>query len=290
MVANEALTMSSSSHPRRGLLTVAVALVACLAARDAGAAGLGFRTADFTILSADGAAIGSVHFQVDDSHPGSEVVTSMARYNDGQYDVERDEFDTRKAVELPGMSAYAHNFFRADRTPFLRSEVNFVTGAARCTSYQGAQPVVMSKTLVFPPDSYAGAAMMLPLQKSLREGHSGPIVMHDFACMPDPRLVKVEAYAQTPAPWNHYPGELVRTNIKPDFGWLDYLIAPFVPVMHAWFSPSDDFHFVGAEFSRFYKGPQVILARRAQPEPEPSELTGPSNKANEQPDAVSAQR
>ena len=42
--------------------------------------------------------------------------------------------------------------------------------------------------------------MMLPLQQSLRVGDSGPIVMHDFVCMPDPRLVKVEAYAQAPTP------------------------------------------------------------------------------------------
>lgn len=255
---------SRLSASRRPLLTAAVALLTCLTAGHANAGGLGFRTADFTVLSANGTdVIGSVHFDVDDSRSGIEVVTSTARYNDGQYDVERDEFDTSKGLALPAMSAYAHGFFRPDHTPFLESKVNFVTGEARCTDYQGAQPVVMSKTLVFPPGSYAGAAMMLPLQKSLREGADGPIVMHDFACMPGPRLVKVEAYAQTPAPWGHYPGELVRANIKPDFGWLDYLIAPFVPEMHAWFSPDDDFHFVGAEFSRFYKGPEVILARSA---------------------------
>jgi hypothetical protein len=254
--------MSRFSSWRRAM-AVAIVLVTGLTARIAGATGLGFRTADFTILSADGASvIGAIHFDVEDSRPGTEVVTSTARYNDGQYDVERDDFDTSKALELPVMSAYAHGFYRPDHTPFLGSAANFVTGAAKCTSYEGKHPVVVSKTMVFPPHSYAGAAMMLPLQKSLRAGADGPIVMYDFACMPDPRLVKVEAYAQTPAPWNHYPGELVRTNIKPDFGWLDYLIAPFVPEMHAWFSPSDDFHFVGAEFSRFYKGPQVILARR----------------------------
>ncbi len=255
--------MSSFSSCRRAM-AAAIVLVAGLTARAASATGLGFRTADFTILSADGASvIGAVHFDVDDGRPGTEVVTSTARYNDGQYDVERDDFDTSKALELPVMSNYAHGFFHPDHTPFLASAVNFATGEAKCTSYEGNQPVVLSKTMTFPPDSYAGAAMMLPLQKSLRAGADGPIVMYDFACMPDPRLVKVEAYAQTPAPWNHYPGELVRTNIKPDFGWLDYLIAPFVPEMHAWFSPSDDFHFVGAKFARFYKGPEVILTRRA---------------------------
>jgi hypothetical protein len=112
-----------------------------------------------------------------------------------------------------------------------------------------------------PSDVYAGAAMMLPLQKSLRDGDLSSIVMHDFACMPGPRVIKVEAYAQPPTSWDLYPGKLVRTTIRPDFGWLDYLIAPFVPEMHAWFNPGDDFHFVGAQFARFYKGPEVILAR-----------------------------
>ena len=231
-------------------------------ARSAKATTLGFRTADFTILNASGAnVIGSVHFNVDDSHPGTEVVSSEAHYNDGQYDVERDQFDTGNPHGPPTMSAYTHNFFRRDHSLFLEAAVNFLTGQAECANYDGAQPLVIKKTLSFPPDSYAGAAVMLPLQKSLRTGSDGPIVLHDFACMPDPRIVKVEAYAQTPAPWSFYPGKLVRTNIKPDLGWLGYVIAPFLPEMHAWFSPSDNFHFVGAEFARFYKGPQVIFAR-----------------------------
>jgi hypothetical protein len=144
----------------------------------------------------------------------------------------------------------------------MESDVDFITGETKCGRYDGGKAVVTQRSFEFPPRSYAGAAMMLPLQQSLRSGETGPIVMHDFVCMPDPRLVKVEAYAQAPTPWNHYPGELVRTNITPDFGWLDYVLKPFLPEMHAWFSPSDNFHFVGAEFSRFYRGPQIILARR----------------------------
>jgi hypothetical protein len=254
--------MAGSFFWRTPVLITVGTLLCVLAAPSANAANLGFRTADFMILNASGAnVIGSVHFNVDDSHPGTEVVSSEAHYQDGQYDVERDEFDTSNARGLPAMSAYRHNFFRRDRSLFLEAAVNFLTGEAECANYQGAKPLVIKKTLSFPPDSYAGAAVMLPLQKSLRTGSDGPIVMHDFACMPDPRIVKVEAYAQTPAPWSHYPGELVSTNIKPDLGWLGYVIAPFLPEMHAWFSPSDDFHFVGAEFARFYKGPQVIFAR-----------------------------
>jgi hypothetical protein len=254
--------MAGSPFLRSAVLIAVGTLVCLLTAHCATATTLGFRTADFTILNASGAhVIGSVHFDVDGSRPGTEVVTSKAHYNDGQYEIERDEFDTSNPRGQPTMSAYMHNFFRRDHTVFLESAVNFLTGEAECANYRGPKPLVIRKTLAFPPDSYAGAAAMLPLQKSLQAGADGPIVMHDFACMPDPRVVKVEAYVQTPAPWSHYPGQLVRTNIKPDLGWLDYIIAPFLPEMHAWFSPSDNFHLVGEEYTRFYKGPKVIIAR-----------------------------
>jgi hypothetical protein len=53
---------------------------------------------------------------------------------------------------------------------------------------------------------------------------------------------------------------VVRVDIKPDFGWLNFVAALFVPEIHAWFSPSDDWRFVGGKFRRFYKGPEIVLA------------------------------
>ncbi len=257
-------TMRGCSLLMIRLLVLTIALLGCLAAAS-NAASLGFSSADFTILSEDGSkALGSVHYQLDDSHPGLEIVTSLARYNDGQYDVERDEFNTSRAADPPPMSAYDHSFFHPDRRLWLEAKANFATGEADCIQYYDDQPATLTKTLSFPPDTYAGAALMLPLRKALKAGEHGPIVMHDFACIPGPHLVRVEAYAQPPASWEHYPGEVVHVKVKPDFGWLDYLIAPFVPRMHAWFSPADDFHLVGAKFSRYYKGPEIILARRSE--------------------------
>ena len=32
-----------------------------------------------------------------------------------------------------------------------------------------------------------------------------------------------------------YPGKLLKLELEPDFGWLDILIAPFLPKIYAWF-------------------------------------------------------
>ncbi len=239
-----------------------IALLAMLAASPVLAASLNFRNADFEILDARNQhVIGSAHFDVGPNRMGAQVVTSEARYRSGDYDIERDAFDTQAPGSVPVMTAYVHTFYHRNGTIFLISKVDFRSGKAACTSYSGGKPVVTAQTFHFPPDSYAGAAMILPLQGSLRAGDNGPILMNDFVCMPGPKLVKVEARAYPPAPWIDYPHAVMRTDIKPDFGWLDYLIAPFLPEMHAWFSPANDLELVGAQFSRYYKGPEIILRR-----------------------------
>jgi hypothetical protein len=237
-------------------------LAPLLLARQTLGAGFNFHTADFSIMSAANAQpIGRVRYEVNQSRPGIETVTSDARYANGDYDIEHDEFDTRKG-SIPILVRYEHNFFHAGAVPFLASKADFQTGSAWCTTYVNGAPVVTSKTLAFPPDTYAGAAMILPLQNALQAGDTGPIILHDFVCMPGPKLVTVRADVGPPEPWKHYSSEVVRTDIKPDLGWLDYVVAPFLPEMHAWFNPTDGFDFVGGQFARFYKGPEIIIARQ----------------------------
>ncbi|MGH7836547.1 MAG: hypothetical protein ACREQC_01835 [Candidatus Binataceae bacterium] len=244
--------------PALALMVAALAVV--LAPTRASAAVLDFRMADFRILNAATAApIGKVHYDVSDGPAGVQIVTSDARYTDGQHDIERDEIDTRDA--LPIMIRYEHTFFRTDGALLKTSKADLATGLGDCTSYENGKPVVASKTFAFPKDTYAGAGIMLPLQESLRLGTRGPIVMHYFVCVPGPKLVKIDAYAKPPGSWEHYPGKVVRAVIKPDFGWLNYLIAPFLPEMYAWFNADADFPLVGGQFSKFYKGPEIIIAR-----------------------------
>jgi hypothetical protein len=245
---------------RRRAALIAAALGLVCGPVHAYPAALDFRTADFKILNTVTAApIGNVHYDVSDGPPGVQIVTSDAHYTDGQRDVERDEIDTRSAT--PTMITFEHTFFRADGARLLSSKVDIAAGVGTCTGYASGKPGATRETFAFPQDTYAGAGIMLPLQASLRSGARGPIALHYFVCMPGPKLVKIEAHAKPPASWVHYPGSTVRADITPDFGWLNYVIAPFLPEMHAWFSPAPDFPLVGGQFSRFYKGPEIIIAR-----------------------------
>jgi hypothetical protein len=42
---------------------------------------------------------------------------------------------------------------------------------------------------------------------------------------------------------------------------LNLLIAPFLPTMDAWFSPADNWNYVGGEFDRYFRGPHVLTVR-----------------------------
>lgn len=248
----------------RIFLAAGIVWCAIFAGSSAWAASLNLRSADFEILDARSQqVVGAAHFDIGPSRNGAQIVVSEAHYKNGDYDVERDDFDTQAAGPVPQMITYLHTFYHPNGTLFLKSDIDFRTGKVACTTYPAGKPVVASQTFKLPPDTYAGAATILPLQDSLRTGNKGPITMDDVVCMPGPKLVKVEARAHPPAPWDNYP-HAVRADIKPDFGWLDYLIAPFLPEMHAWFSPRQDLELIGAQFARYYKGPEIIL-RRASP-------------------------
>ncbi len=52
--------------------------------------------------------------------------------------------------------------------------------------------------------------------------------------------------------------------MRPDFGWINVIIAPFVPKLHAWFDPAKEWAFVGDEAARYYQGTKIMLVK-AQP-------------------------
>ncbi|HVN90303.1 MAG TPA: hypothetical protein VMT61_10865 [Candidatus Binataceae bacterium] len=245
------------------ILTAAIVLM-LLGAGVAKAASIDFAGDDFMILDAKtGDQIGNVHYAVSSPATGHQEVTSFARYNDGTYDVERDDFDTTKGGDLPVMFDYEHTFYKSNGTVFLLIKADFRDGDAVCASYADGEPHALKETLNFPSSTYVGAAMMLPMRQALRQSISNPIELYDFVCIPGPKLIKVEIQPEPPGTWNHYPGDLVRTNIKPDFGIFSFAVDLFVPDMYAWFNPSNGYNFVGGKFARYYKGPEIILARKA---------------------------
>jgi hypothetical protein len=242
------------------LLAACVALGLGLAASSVGAADLNFTNADFNIMSADGARmVGHCHYSLTPEQPGFQLLYGEGRYLSGEYDVERDRL--RPGIGgVPALVSFEHIFYRADGSPERMARADFRSGEASCTRYENGRAIVESATLDFPVDTSAGAVVTLPMQRHLRDDPDEPIELNDFTCAPGPKILKVKVSAEAPAPWNHYPGDLIRVTIKPDLGWLNLVLAPFLPEIHAWFDPANGNRFVGAQMARFYRGPKVILA------------------------------
>ena len=243
------------------LCLAAAALVAlCLSAAMAYAGPFDFRPSDFNIMDADGTqVIGHGHYEVTPDGKGYEIAFGEDRFN-GEYDIERDKLELHGDDQVPRMIRFEHTFFNANGTLQRVSKANLQAGLTSCIQYENGQPVVHSAVLQFPPDTFAGAAIVIPLKGYLLQGKKNGIVLHDFNCIPGLEILKVKANPQPPSQWTHFPGEVVRVDIKPDFGWLNFVAALFVPEIRAWFDPSDDWRFVGGNVTRFYKGPEIILA------------------------------
>jgi hypothetical protein len=242
-------------------LAVAALVALWLGAVIAYAGPFDFPPSDFNIMNADDTqVIGHGHYEV--RPDGKEYATALGedRFDDGEYDLERDKLELRGDDQVPRMVTFEHTFFNADGSLQRVGKANLQTGLASCVEYENGQPLVQSAVLQFPLDTFAGAAVIIPLKGDLLRGQREGITLHDFNCMPGPEIFKVNAYPQPPSEWAHFPGEVVRVDITPDFGLLSFIAALFVPEIHVWFSPSDDWRFVGGQFTRFYKGPEIILA------------------------------
>lgn len=217
--------------------------------------------AEFEIHNQAGQVIGYAHYTVTHDGPHLMHVKGENRFFDGQYDVENERIEDREGDQLPVMVTSQHFFYSASRALLEGSEADYRAGSATCFERADSGVTPVTAKLDFPPDTYAGAAVVIPMRHYLRDGQRSEIKMHAFNCIPGPKVMAIMAAANPPALWNQYPGELVQMTVKPDFGWLNVLVAPFVPEIRPWFNPSADWDFVGGDFSRYYKGPQVVLVR-----------------------------
>jgi hypothetical protein len=185
--------------------------------------------------------------------------------NDGERDVEYDTLAARPNG-APAMLTLDHKFYNADGSMEREISADFRTGQASCTRYRDGEALTDSATLDFTPDSYGGSAVILPLEQHLAEGSNQPFPFQALNCIPKPRLITVKAHFQEPSRWIHYPGDTVEVDIKPDLGWLDAVVAPFLPQLRAWFDPSDHWRLAGGEFSRYFRGPRIMLVREVPAE------------------------
>lgn len=254
-------------NPKRALIArgFSLAIVALAILRAGEVIGyadpLDFPVSDFNIMDADGEqVIGRGHYEITSDGNGDASVFGEDRFNNGEYDIERDRLKLSGGIQVPRMVTYEHTFFRANGTLQRANKANFQTAFASCSQYENGQPVVLSKVLQFPQDTFAGVAIVIPLRGYLLRGNTNGIVLHDFSCIPGPKILEVKAYPEAPSEWAHFPGQVVQVDIEPDFGLLNLIARLFVPKIRAWFSPFNNWRFVGGQFTRFYKGPEIILA------------------------------
>jgi hypothetical protein len=214
----------------------------------------------FEVLNATGTnVVGYSRYELSREHDLL-IGRGAAHFKNGQYDVEYDMLEPR-SDQPPALLTLDHKFYNADGSIEREITADFRTGQATCTRYQNGVAQTDSAKLDFTPDSYGGSTVILPLQQDLAQGDKGPIKLRALNCIPKPRLITVEATVRKPSHWSHYPGQTVEVDIKPDLGWLNVLVAPFLPELRAWFDPSDNWAFAGGEFSRYFRGPRILLVR-----------------------------
>jgi len=241
-------------------LWLAVGLTAAQVALAAGPAPVSdpyFQTIEMKILSADGTQkIGATRITVSSTASG-EAIEGETRYLDGQRDEEKDQVKLKKgALKL---ESYEHSFFSADGTMTMLDTLNAESRIASCARREDGAMKVRKSQIDLPADTFSGGSQLLTVIENLQKGRDR-IEFHAFACVPGPRVFKVNA----PVPrqterWPLYPGNLIRLNLRPDLGTgLNLIISPFLPKTEAWFDPRDNWKYVGGEFNRYFGGPHVF--------------------------------
>lgn len=226
-----------------------------------------FPPTSFKIYSADGSQmIGKSHFFVEREGSGVLKLHGENHYLNGQYDLELDTMEINPGEAIPRLTSFSHVFYQADGARFIAGTADLKTGEAACVTKELGPESRYAEKFDFPPDTYAGASILIPIEHALRGGIRAPIRMHFFDCTPKPKLVTIEATPNTASPgWQYYPGQLIEVQAKPDLGWLDLIAAPFLPTMHAWFDPAEGFSYVGGGINRYFYSKAHVLLVKVKP-------------------------
>jgi hypothetical protein len=249
----------------RRTAAVAIAIAGALAALSAPAMAaqeqlMGVGAPDFVILSPDGSRrIGRTHYSIV-RRAGAVILRGENRFDNGEYDIETSRLTPSGGDGLPRLVDFNHLFYSAEGTILLESHADLRTGLASCIDRLSGAAKLAAAAVAFPPDTWAGASVILPIQRFLRDGGHGKLSLHVFNCAPSPKVFAVTVTPDSaPIRLPDYLPGAVEIDAKPDFGWLDFIVSPFVPKLHAWFDPGRDFEFVGAMLARYYGGPQILM-------------------------------
>jgi hypothetical protein len=221
---------------------------------------LSFPPTSFVILNPDtGVAIGRSRYRVDSTRDGA-ILHGENDYFDGQIDLETAHVLLGAGAGQPKLTEFDHTFYKKDGSILMRAHLDANSGAATCIDNTGRQ---RSAVLSIPDDTWAGASVVIPIRSFLRAGAVGASrPLHVFSCAPGPKIVAISVQVDPGnAVWTSYGAEALRVEVRPDFGWLNVIVASFVPKLHAWFDPNDGFAFVGDEAARYYTGPRIMLVK-----------------------------
>jgi len=224
-----------------------------------------FPATDLNIFSADGKRIiGHGRYTISRSDD-TELLRGESDYLDGEHDLELESLKFGTGAQAPTLLNYEHSFFSPDQTLQRVSSLDARKGTASCKTYVNGQLQDRQANLDVPGDTYAGATQMMFVVIRLRQGADN-IEFHSFNCMPGPRIIAAQALVQASrVKWGMHSGQLVQLVIQPNFGWLDFLLAPFTSKMRAWVDPDDSWNYVGGLYDRFYKGPRILAVRASPP-------------------------
>ncbi|MDB5108644.1 MAG: hypothetical protein JWM69_1585 [Candidatus Binatus sp.] len=239
------------------LAAVAVGFQPCLAAAE-----LTFPETHFRILDPDTKApLGRSEYRIE-SVGAKALLHGENHYDSGLSDTETAHLTVAVESGIPLLIDFDHTFYKKDGSIQERSHVDMGTGYATCTYNTGTSPSVMSDRLTIPPDTWAGASIAIPLQRFLRAGEAGPYRLHVFNCAPTPKIFAIDIQADPgEAIWVPYAHTALRMELRPNLGWYNVIISPFLPRLSAWFDPKDQWNFVGSEAARYYKGPKIMLVK-----------------------------
>jgi hypothetical protein len=220
---------------------------------------------DLFIYDPTGAKLlGRAHYTVT-LHDDLVTIDGRNNFVNGEYDIERDTLRTAQG-DVPRMLTYDHSFFDVHGAAQIVAHADAATGQSSCAKYENGKGTIETAVLQFPPDTYAGAGVLVPIADRLRRGSATDLDIHVFDCALGPRILILHADLAR-APWSYrpYDGELGKADAHPVFGWFNVFLKPFVPTIRLWFDPRRDFAFVGGMLSRYYRGPEVLLVSTAPP-------------------------
>jgi hypothetical protein len=250
--------------PKWKLIVAVIAMIVAVITRSAFSAEvLSFPPTSFEILNPDtGATIGRATYRVDSTREGA-IVRGENGYFDGQTDVEIAHLVGGAPGQGPRLVDFDHTFYNPDRSILRRHHLDLKSGAATCIDNSGGQKSEQADVIHVPDNTWAGASVLIPIQGFLRAGNQEmTFPLNVFSCASSPRIFAVTVNRDPgSAVWTSYGGEALRIEAQPDFGWLNLMIAAFVPKFHAWFDPHDGWAFLGDESARFYKGPPIMLVK-----------------------------